>query len=164
LIEPRRLADLFDTHAASLTLYARQIDAVDAEEHVQEAFVRLMAEAGAPANPAAWLALTVRRLAIDRKRSWFRRRRRERAVANTEPFEPTSDSQVDARHAAELLATLPERQREIVVLRIWHGLTIEAVAEVVGISKTTAHEGLTVALAALRKRMEPGRTENQCVT
>lgn len=154
MIDPRRLSDLFDTHAASLTLYARQLDAADAEEHVQEAFVRLMNEAAEPDNPAAWLALTVRRLTIDRKRSWFRRRRRERAIANVEPFESANDSQIDARHAAELLATLPERQREIVVLRIWHGLTIEAVAEVVGLSKSSVHADLTAALSTLRQRME----------
>lgn len=154
MIDPQRLAELFDRHAASLGLYARQIEGVDADELVQESFVRLMSLSAEPPNVAAWLALTLRRLAIDRKRSWFRRRRRERAAAPVEPFAASTESAIDARHAAELLASLPERQREIVVLRIWHGLTMAGIAEVLGVAGSTVHADFAAALASLRKRME----------
>lgn len=154
MIEPQRLADLFDAHAASLTLYARQLDPGEADEHVQEAFVRLMNETQEPPNPAAWLALTLRRLTIDRKRSWFRRKRRERAASPAELFEHNCDPDLDARSAAELLVSLPERQREIVVLRIWHGLTLEAIGEVIGLARSSVHSEWTAALESLRQRME----------
>lgn len=153
LIDPQRLAGLFEAHAASLALYARQFDG-DADELVQEAFVRLMALAAVPPNPAAWLALTLRRIAIDRRRSWFRRRRRERVSASAEPFECTPGAAIDARHAAELLSSLPERQREVVVLRIWHGLSMEEIGSVVGLAKSSVSAELATALSSLRQRME----------
>src|SRR5687768_7507171 len=80
MIDPSRLADLFALHAAPLALYARQFASVDADELVQEAFIRLLGQPAEPPEVRPWLLTTVRHLAIDRQRSWFRRRRRERAV------------------------------------------------------------------------------------
>ena len=148
----RRLAEAFAQHGGTLTLYARQLDAADAEELVQEAFVR-----HDPPNVLAWLLTTVRHLAIDRKRSWFRRRRRERIASPTDWFDPTSADAIDARHAAELLASLPARQREIVVLRIWNGQTLASIATLIGVAESTVHAELHDALRTLRTRMEGPR-------
>ena len=56
----------------------------------------------------------------------------------------------------DMLATLADEDREIVVLRTWGGLAWQEIAEVVGGSKSTAQRRYVEALAALRTRWEPG--------
>lgn len=153
-MDPSRLTELFATHAAPLALYARQFDSSDAEELVQEAFVRLLRLSAEPVAIRPWLLQTVRRLAIDRQRSWFRRRRRERAADRVPWFESSADDAIDAAHAMDLLQGLPARQREVLVLRIWNDLTLAQIADLVGTSPPTVHADLTTALATLRTRME----------
>jgi RNA polymerase sigma-70 factor (ECF subfamily) len=68
-------------------------------------------------------------------------------------FEPADDATVDSRAAAEALQSLPEEQREVVVARLWGGLTFQQIAEVVGVSASTACRRYESAIAALRKRL-----------
>ena len=56
--------------------------------------------------------------------------------------------------AARLLTELPLEQREVVVARIWGGLTFEDVARLVGCSLPTAHRRYQAGLAALREKLE----------
>ena len=75
MIDPAKLALWFEAHAAVLVLYARQwLDRGRAEDVVQEAFVRLMAQRTDPNNVRAWLHATVRNAAIDEARAVSRRR------------------------------------------------------------------------------------------
>src|SRR5262249_25427490 len=74
------------------------------------------------------------------------------------------------REATRLLADLPLEQREVVVARIWGGLTFEDVARLAGCSLPTAHRRYQAALAALRERLEgpwtstPPPTKTTCAT
>lgn len=157
MIDTARLTALFAAHAGPLTLYARQFDAGEAEELVQEAFVRLLTESAEPPNVRAWLVVTLRRLAIDRQRSWLRRLRRERSKGRSEWFVPAADDSIDARHAVELLRHLPARQREVIVLRVWNDLTLEQIAGVLKIATSTAHADLHAGLSRLKHELEPTR-------
>ena len=154
MIELSRLAELFAVHAPSLTLYARQLSN-EPDDLVQESFVRLMNLANEPPNVRAWLMKTLRNLSIDRRRSLFRRRRRETKSATAAAwFQPAVATTIDGDHVASLLATLPARQREVIVLRLWSGLTFAEIAAVVGVSDSTVHDDYHAAIHTLRVRLE----------
>jgi RNA polymerase sigma-70 factor (ECF subfamily) len=151
---PERLGRLVDEHAAALVLYARQWCAAP-EDVVQEAFVKLAAQPRPPDNVAGWLYRVVRNGALSAARAGRRRRRHEAAAAARTPdwFEPLEGGCLDAAAAAEALAALPVDEREVVVAHLWGGLSFEQIAEVAGVSSSTAHRRYQAALAALRERL-----------
>lgn len=165
-MDPVRFVALFDDCAAGLVLYARQwLDRPGAEDVVQEAFVRLFARGGPePPDARAWLYVAVRNGAISAARGRQRRRNHEqRSASHAAPLLEARrggggagpDDRLDAASAEAALATLPERQREVVVLRIWSGLTLAEVARTVGTPLSTVHDQYRAALRALRNVLEP---------
>ena len=110
-----------------------------------------------PAEPVAWLYRVVKFRAINLHRGEQRRYERERAVANQrEPFfihNPASDFEADSVEAA--LRKLPEQSREIVVARIWGGLSFEQIAELTNLSSSSAHRRYRASLAELKQFLEP---------
>ncbi len=156
-IEPVELGRWFDLYAAGLVLYARQWPiAGDAEDAVQDVFLRLMSERTVPANPKAWLYRSVRNAAIGRLRSQHRRTVREHAASANRPtwFEHRPEDLIDASVIQEALAALPVEQREVVVLRIWCEMTLEEIAEIVGQPVSTLFSRYKAGLAAIRRRLE----------
>jgi RNA polymerase sigma factor (sigma-70 family) len=159
-IGPETLGRLFDEHAAVLVLYARQwCDAP--EDIVQDAFVALARQESEPDRAVAWLYRVVRNGAIAAARQSRRRRRREQRAADREvvpasggPWFDATDDQIDAEHATRLLAGLDAETREIIVARLWGGLTFEEVARLQGCSLTTAHRCYQAGLARLHERLE----------
>jgi RNA polymerase sigma factor (sigma-70 family) len=157
-IGPETLGRLFDDHAAALVLFARQWCEAP-EDIVQDAFVALARQEPAPERAVAWLYRVVRNGAIAAARQSRRRRRRERQAADPEvaPGEPwfsATDDRIDAEHAARLLAELDDETREVVVARLWGGLTFEETARLLGCSVTTAHRRYQSGLARLHARLE----------
>src|SRR3954470_11857180 len=75
-----------DRHGAVLVLLARQFvgSRADAEDVVQEAFVRFWRSRAGVEEPAAYLFACVRRYALDWQRSRRRRSAREEQVARPE--------------------------------------------------------------------------------
>jgi RNA polymerase sigma-70 factor (ECF subfamily) len=152
-----RLALCFDAHAAQLALYARQwLSGGAAEDVVQEVFLKLLALSRPPVSVKAWLFKAVRNAAISELRSQRRRRKREQSVAEgrREWFEAAGGELIDARAAQEALEMLVEIQREVVVLRIWGGLTLAETAETVGLPLSTVYDHYRSALSAVRRVME----------
>ena len=149
------LATLLTRCGPGLTLYARQW-CTNPEDVVQEALIRLAALGTRPANPVAWLYMAVRRRAITAGRAERRRRQHESAAAEHRGwFEPCRNGQLlDAERAAEALARLPDDQREVIVARLWGGLSFESIGELVGCSSSAAHRRYSAALNTLRDRLE----------
>jgi len=79
----------------------------------------------APENPVGWLYRVVRNRAINASRSHGRQVRREAAAATRgEPwFEPAEGDRLDAAAATDALRGLPVEQREVIVARVWGGLS-----------------------------------------
>src|SRR5437660_5025979 len=103
-----RIHDLFKAHADALLLYARQwVDAAQAEDVVQQVFVRLLSATRQPAEPRTWLFRCVRNAAISAWRSNRRRDRRESEVASESAawFIPRPEDQIDAEAAQAALRT-----------------------------------------------------------
>jgi RNA polymerase sigma-70 factor (ECF subfamily) len=154
-IDPARLGRLFDAHARALRLYARQwCDEGEAEDLVQEAFVRLATLPGEPDQVNAWLHRVVRNEAISRARSRSRRRRRETHASGREAWFAAVDEQIDAQIATRHLAELDPDCREVIVARIWGGLSFDQIARLQGCSLTTAHRRYHDGLARLQTRLE----------
>src|SRR5579864_9329983 len=127
-LSPESVAQLFDRHSAALELYAAQWS-VAAADVVQEAFLELVRQKRQPEQPVAWLYRVVRNRAISSARCEGRRMRNEQAAIDKGRLRFASDveSPLDAVSAAAALQSLPDDKREVVVARIWGGLTFEEI-------------------------------------
>src|SRR5438552_2533463 len=147
-----------DRAGAALVLLARQWVAsrADAEDVVQEAFVRFWRSRQRAADPAAYLYACVKHCALDWQRSRLRQSRREAAVARPEaaPLFTGPLEQEERRAAiAAALSQLPENQREVLVMKIWGGLSFPQIAEALRTSANTAASRYRYALAKLREQL-----------
>jgi RNA polymerase sigma factor (sigma-70 family) len=160
-IDSERLAMWYDAYSDALMLYARHWLGGDlAQDVVQGAFMELMGQPFTPSDVKAWLFRTVRNGAITRlRREQCRRRHSRRMSAQQRPwFEGRPDDLIDGRKAQEVLMTLPEVQREVVLLRIWGQLSLKQISKIVGCPLTTVHSRYKAALAAIKERMQRCKT------
>jgi RNA polymerase sigma-70 factor (ECF subfamily) len=156
-MDPQRLSEWYDAYKDRLRLYARNwLTDEAAQDAVQSAFVRLMAQVLTPRDVQAWLFRTVRNEAITRLRQQQRVARLNGPLMDQqEPwFDGHVEDLIDARAAQQILMDLPDVQREVVLLRIWGQMSLQQVSQVVGSPLTTIHSRYKAALAAIRERME----------
>lgn len=153
MMTPSEFARLLDVHGPPLILYARQWCATP-EDVVQDAFVKLVALREKPNEVVAWLFRVVRNGAIDAGRTAKGRRRRESAVARPERWfvEEAADG-LDAEEAVEALQRLAVEEREIIVARLWGGLSFEQIADVASCSASTAFRRFSAGIDTLRKEL-----------
>jgi RNA polymerase sigma-70 factor (ECF subfamily) len=144
---------VLETQAAALELYARAWCATP-EDVVQDAIVQLARQRPLPERPIGWLYCAVRRGAISAGRAENRRKGHEAVAARTlEWFEPSLGDALDARVAAAALGELPLEQHEVLVARLWGGLSFLEIGELVGCSSSAAHRRYAAGLDALRERL-----------
>ena len=156
-IDPGQLGRWFDAYGARLALYGRHwLAAAQAEDVVQEVFIRLMTQPRPPENVKAWLFRSVRNGAISQLRRQKRRQKHTETLAAGAKswFEIRPDDLLDAKTAQEALMQLPDEQRELVILRIWGQLTLREIAEIVGQPLSTVHHRYQAALKDIRIRMK----------
>ena len=143
-------------------------DRAEAEDVAQEALLRLWRAAPGwrtgEAKVSTWLYRVVSNLCIDRIR-----RRRGGSVdldAVAEPLDPARSAEQELQETARgaalqaALDTLPERQRQAVVLRHIEGLANPEIAEIMGASieaveslTTRGRRALAAALAARKEEL-----------
>jgi RNA polymerase sigma-70 factor (ECF subfamily) len=148
----------FDRHGPALLLLARQwvTSHADAEDVVQEAFVRFWRSRERAHDPVAYLFACVKTSARDWVRGQSRRERRENAAAmpEAEPAFAGPEEHAERRAIVEAsLRDLPAEQREVLVMKIWGGLTFPQIGEALGISANTAASRHRYALEKLRERL-----------
>jgi RNA polymerase sigma-70 factor (sigma-E family) len=160
---PRAVADLEsvyrDEYRSLVRLASLLIDDVGTcEEIVQDAFVRVWGRGPTLREPAR-LPAYLRSAVLNGARSQVRRRVvRRRHLASAPDPAPAAETTAlagDPTHEVLLaLRGLPERQREVLVLRYYLDLSESDIATTLGISpgsvKTHAHRGL----ATLAQRLE----------
>lgn len=153
-IDTETLRRLIDAHGAALTLYARQWCRAP-DDALQEALIDLLRQRPVPERPAAWLFKTVRRRAMNLARGERRRVEHHREAGRQREawFVDDVDEAIDGETLERLIERLPPLEREIVVARIWGGLSFERIAELVETSSSSAHRRYRRALAMLGDMM-----------
>ena len=140
----------------------------DARDVCQETFMR--AYRGLPgfkgqAKFSSWLY----RIALNLCRDWIRRQRRAPTVQLAEGVDPTelasqqgpveSIEDLVARRelsgvVKEAMALLPEEQRTAIVLKEYHGMTFQEIADLQGCPLSTVKTRLYQGLSVLRRHLE----------
>jgi len=140
----------------------------DARDVCQETFLRAFRALPAfrgQAKFSSWLY----RIALNLCRDWMRRERRAPVVqapegvdlrelaAAAEPAGSIEDlvARQDLSRVVEaLMAELPEEQRTAIILKEYHGLTFQEIADLVGCPLSTVKTRLYQGLSVLRRGME----------
>lgn len=116
-----------------------------AEDVLQETFLKLLMGKGYPdpGREQAWIYKVARNLCLD----YLRKMKKEQA-------EQIASSQESEYAYIELIAPLPQKEQEIVTLKIVGGLTHKEIAAVLNITEKAAQKRYERALAALREMEE----------
>ena len=128
-------------------------DTEAAADAVQDAFVqahRHWRKVSRYDDPAAW----IRRVAINRLINAQRGRARQHAALPRLIGRDISELPESVSDIVRHVGALPDRQRIAVCLFYMHDLSIEAIADALGVSAGTIKSQLHTARATLRERME----------
>jgi RNA polymerase sigma-70 factor (sigma-E family) len=121
-----------------------------AEDLVAEAFTRAWVSWRSVSRhpaPSAWIVRT----ALNTRVSWWRRRRREVALEGDHDVADTTAGDPDLDPALlTALRRLPQRQREVIVFRVFLDLDTQATAKILGIAPGTVTAHLSRAATTLR--------------
>lgn len=153
---------LFDESFEAMRRLAYLLGADDPENIAQESFVRLHGRWHALAS--ADMALPyLRRTVVNLSRSRLRHLRVVRRAPGERPRDAESAEAAalagqDHHQLRAVLAGLPTRQRQVLVLRYWLDLDQGEIADTLGIAVGTVKATTSHALANLRK-VWPGREE-----
>jgi len=156
-ITQKQLVKWYNAYGTQLLLYARQWNPNwQAEDIVQEAFIKLLKQRKSPENARAWLFRVVRNVSISKARSLQRREKSVQKIPAKEVkwFESHSNDLIDARLAQSILLMLPSNLREIVMLRIWGQMSLKEIAEITNKSIPWIHKEYKRALEMIRKKLE----------
>ncbi len=161
---PDNLERLYDAHAPSLYAFLLNLTRDDAttRDLLQEVFIRLARQPEllrAARDERAFLLRLAHNAAIDTFRRQSTRERNFEAfgaeqvglfAASADP-----DEAEFRRQLAAALGELPPDQRAVVHLKLWEGLTFDALAELLGIPLNTAASRYRYGLDKLRERLRP---------
>lgn len=151
-LEVSKLAELIHSQAGSLLLWIRSRSSAG-EDVVQEAFCRLSVQEPTPANPVAWLYLVCRNLAEKERLSSRRRKSREAARAQPEAAHQDPAGRLELGEALTAVERLDDQLREVLVARIWGGLSFEEIGELCGISTATSFRRYQEAIKTLQAKL-----------
>lgn len=148
----------FEAHGRALLLFARQYTScpADAEDAVQCGFIKFWPKRHGVRDARAYLYSAVRTAALDGHRATRRRARREAVAGLVDEaawFQCPAEQAERAAAVETALTALPVAQREVVVMKIWGGLTFKQVGAALGISANTAASRYRYGLDALREQL-----------
>ncbi|HZI33606.1 MAG TPA: sigma-70 family RNA polymerase sigma factor [Candidatus Binatia bacterium] len=147
-------APLYDAKAAELILYGRALGLAhgEAEDVLHETFVALTQLELPPAKPEQYCVRSFRNRALNYRRTLWRRLMRE--WESLRWFEKSADETPAERAAMICLAELPVEQREVIVLKIWHGCTFDEIGGLLEISPNTAAGRYRYGLQKIKIKLE----------
>lgn len=150
----------YDWHGRALLLFVRQFTSslAEAEDAMHDGFIRFWKRREQVDDPLAYLYSAVRSAALDRRRAEGRRATRELEYAQSPSVSSTPPWQHAAKDEGEqqlrlALSNLPEAQRELLVMKVWGGLTFDQIAVATDTPRSTAAARYNAALVALRDTM-----------
>lgn len=154
---------LYEEESARLILYGRALglSQAEAEDALQETFLSLLKLVEPPAQPANYCLRSYRNRALNLKRNLWRKIRHEfESILNYinyhdgNWFEPNlKDEEIEnfSELTTKALESLPVKQREVIVLKIWHCLTFEEIGTLLNISPNTAAGRYRYGITKIRK-------------
>ena len=155
-VDSSNWTDWLGKHGPSLLLFARTQTRceADAEDLLQEAVVESAGknEGNPPDLPLVYA--TIRRRAIDLARKTDRRIAREEVAAEESGtcwFNDTIEQKETARLIDRAIKQMPEKFREVVMLKIWSNLTFAQIAEALDIPLNTAASRYRYGLEILKR-------------
>ena len=163
-MSPRLLERLYDDHADALTGFLMDLtrDPADARDALQEIFIKLATRPellDGVRDERGFLLRLAHNLAIDLIRRRAARSRAHDGLAEETPalFASTADPDEAAfrDELARALGALPIDQRTVVHLKLWEGLTFEAIAETLRIPPNTAASRYRYGVDKLRALLRP---------
>ena len=154
---------IWDAYAARLLAFATALlcSHHDAEEVLQNVFVKI---AQNRARLAAARSLKAYLFTMARNEAMTLARRRGRIEIAVDPAEfgllpadtPEPPPPEEAEAAARHLAALPEKQREIIVLKIYEEMTFDEISVSLGISLNTAASRYRYGIEKLKRHLNGG--------
>jgi RNA polymerase sigma-70 factor (ECF subfamily) len=145
---------LYREHGAALLLFAMSIsrDRGRAQDAVHQVFLRMLENRKVDEieDPRAYLFTCVRNSILNDHKASQRDASLDEESAWFDPPQRDYPAELNLRRALE---SLPEDQRQVLVLHVWGELTFLQTAEVLGISSNTAASRYRYALANLRESM-----------
>ena len=129
---------LYEAKSADLILYGRALGLshAESEDVLQETFVKLLKLSETPCQPEHYCLRCFRNGALNYRRSFWRRISRE--LESMRWFERQQGESPHERLAMKCLAGLPQEQREVIVLKVWHSYTFEEIGQILEVSPNTA--------------------------
>lgn len=158
------LSRLYDDHAQAIFALLLNLtrNESDTRDVLQELFVRIARRPellAAVQNERAFMLRLATNAAIDlSRRHHARDRKHERLAAEcNHAFAKTADPDEQSFRQAldHSVAALPFEQRIVVHLKLWEGLTFEAIAELLAIPLNTAASRYRYGLDKLREQLRP---------
>lgn len=132
---------------------SRQTGGRDVEDLYQETWWRVV-RYSARFDPTRRFSTWVFQIAVNLCRDWHRRMPPEPHDVVDDLVAPDTRQRTEAAaDAAQLLAELPEAQREVIILRYYHDCSEAQTAEILGCPKGTVKSRLHHALAHLAARV-----------
>jgi RNA polymerase sigma-70 factor (ECF subfamily) len=147
------IGQLYERHGSALVAYACGfgLDRAQAEDAVHAVFHRLLREQAAMLrNPAGYVYRAVRNAALNTRRDGARLIPAEEGC-----FVHTGGDVGAALALQKALSDLPDEQREVVVMRIWSGMTLEEIATASDVPMNTIASRYRYALEKLREKLRP---------
>jgi RNA polymerase sigma-70 factor (sigma-E family) len=157
----RAVSALYDEHYASLVRLAVLLagDVATAEKVVQDSFVALCFSWRRLRESNAALSY-LRQSVVNRSRSVLRHRTvADQNTPQAAPTVPSAEQTIAALEDSAVISALralPARQREVLIMRHYAGLSEAQIAEVLGISKGAVKHHAVRAIASLRTALDPG--------
>jgi RNA polymerase sigma-70 factor, ECF subfamily len=150
------LADAYDLYGKGMIAYARAMigSADDAEDAVQEVFVRLARNAKnlhRIKDLRKYLFRATRNEVYELLRGKMRRQRLEDGVARSIEETVVGSPSDEAAAVMEGFSELPADQREVLALKVFQGLTFREIGQIIGKSQNTVSSRYRYAVERLRK-------------
>lgn len=152
-------ANFVEQYYEGILSYAVQFlrNRAEAEDVTQDVFLRAQQHLMTGAkihNERHWIYSIVRNICIDRSRWW----KRWKLSAFDEGVMPHGGVQnggdMELKHIIQhLVAKLPIRQREVFILRHWHGFSTEETAELLSLDAGTVKTHLSRSIAKLKAEL-----------
>lgn len=161
---PHDLQRLYDDHAQALFAFLLNFtrQEADARDVLQELFLKLGRHPHLLhhiTEPRAFLIRLAHNQAVDlmRRRATRQKNYDQLAAESDSVFAPSDDPDDTTfrLNLAAALAELPAEQRAVVHLKLWEGMTFEAIAETLCIPPNTAASRYRYGIDKLRERLRP---------